>query len=394
MEWLEGETLDDRLTRGPLPPADVIQSGVEMAEALAHAHGAHLVHRDVKPSNVMLTATGVKLLDFGLAKAVAVDANGSSTATADGQRLTGEGVMVGTVQYMAPEQLEGKPVDARSDIFALGTVLYEMAAGRKAFQGDSTASLIAAILTTEPERVSAVRAAAAREPLPVALDHVVARCLAKRPDDRWQTARDVAVELQWTGRPDADRPSPAARAASRGPWWRAAAIAMAVVTAATLLARVPFGSPSPPREATPLHHRAAAGDHHRAGAESHPLCAVTRRAARGVRRLDRRPLAALDPVAVVARGAAARRHRGRPGAVLVARQPVRRLTSPTPPANCGRSRDRAGRRRQSAPRRATAVRRGGADGTILFTQFRDGLYRVRGGGGHGGARHRPRDRAR
>jgi serine/threonine protein kinase len=198
MEYLEGETLDDRLTRGPLPAADLLRYGAEIADALDHAHRKHVVHRDVKPSNVMLTAAGVKLLDFGLAKGpLPVAAGSTSTASLDQRKLTAEGTMIGTFQYMAPEQLEGKTIDGRTDIFALGSVLYEMATGRRAFEGDSQASLVACILTSQPPAISSVREAIdANSSLP-ALDHVVERCLAKNPDERWQTARDVKLELEY-----------------------------------------------------------------------------------------------------------------------------------------------------------------------------------------------------
>jgi serine/threonine protein kinase len=206
MEYLEGETLDDRLTRGPLPAADVLRYGAEIADALDHAHRKRVIHRDVKPSNVMLTADGVKLLDFGLAKGpVLVAAAPTSTASLDQQKLTAEGTMIGTFQYMAPEQLEGRSVDGRTDIFALGSVLYEMSTGRRAFEGDSQASLIACILTAQPPAISSVRAAMDADSSLAALEHVVERCLAKNPDERWQTARDVKLELEWIDKGESSR---------------------------------------------------------------------------------------------------------------------------------------------------------------------------------------------
>jgi hypothetical protein len=148
MEYLEGETLDDRLTRGVLPAADVLRFGVQIASALAHAHRAHIVHRDLKPGNVMLTSSGAKLLDFGLARRNEIEptAVGSTTVSFDRGPLTEEGTIVGTFQYMAPEQLHGKEADERTDVFAFGTLLFEMATGRKAFDARTQTGLIASIL--------------------------------------------------------------------------------------------------------------------------------------------------------------------------------------------------------------------------------------------------------
>ena len=196
MEYLEGETLAARLLRGPLPHDEVLQRAIEIASALDHAHRLGIVHRDLKPSNVMLTATGAKLLDFGLAKAHQPRFPlTSATATIPAAAATVEGSIVGTVQYMAPEQLEGKDADARTDVFAFGMVVYEVATGQKVFTGESQASLIAAILRAEAPPISEL------DPLsPPALDHVIARCLAKHPDDRWQTARDLMLELREVAR--------------------------------------------------------------------------------------------------------------------------------------------------------------------------------------------------
>ncbi|MEP6995678.1 MAG: serine/threonine-protein kinase, partial [Acidobacteriota bacterium] len=195
MEYLEGETLSDRLAKGPLPPEQTLRFGTEIADALEKAHRQGIVHRDLKPGNVMLTKSGVKLLDFGLAKAMTPAAPaGSLTALPTQQGLTQEGTILGTFQYMAPEQLEGKEADGRTDIFALGCVLYEMATGKKAFSGTSQASLIGAILHTEPQPISTVQPAS-----PVALDRVVRKCLAKDPEDRWQNAADLGSELKWIG---------------------------------------------------------------------------------------------------------------------------------------------------------------------------------------------------
>ena len=202
MEYLEGETLAERLARGPLPLEQMLRYGIEIAGALDVAHRQGIVHRDLKPGNVMLTKSGVKLLDFGLAKAVAPVSSTPLTAlpTMTGSpNLTAEGTILGTFQYMAPEQLEGKEADARTDIFAFGALLYEMAAGEKAFSGASQASLISAIMTAEPPSVCSLRPVA-----PVALDHVIRACLAKDPENRWQMARDVTLELQWIERSSAE----------------------------------------------------------------------------------------------------------------------------------------------------------------------------------------------
>ena len=189
MEHLEGESLADRLARGPLPLEQVLRHGIEIAEALDRAHRAGVVHRDLKPGNVMLTKSGAKLLDFGLAKPAPL---GSAADATEHKPLTADGVIVGTFQYMAPEQLEGREADARTDLFAFGALLYEMMTGKRAFEGSSRASLIAAILDREPEPISVL------QPLtPPALEHLVRRCLSKDPDARWQTAHDVRLQLEW-----------------------------------------------------------------------------------------------------------------------------------------------------------------------------------------------------
>ncbi len=198
MELLEGETLSDRLSRGPLPLEQTLRYGAQIADALDKAHRQGIVHRDLKPGNVMLTKSGVKLLDFGLAKAIAPEASPSdltSNPTAAARSdLTQEGTLLGTLPYMAPEQLEGKEADERTDIFALGATLYEMASGRKAFSGASRASLISSILRDEPGAVSQIEVTAPR-----ALDRLIGRCLAKDPDRRWQSAADVGLELESIG---------------------------------------------------------------------------------------------------------------------------------------------------------------------------------------------------
>ncbi len=196
LEYLEGGTLEQRLIKGPLPPDQTLRYAAQIADALAKAHKLGITHRDLKPANVMLTKGGAKLMDFGLAKqsGVAPLAAALTEMTVDQAKLTSEGMIVGTFQYMAPEQLEGKEADARTDIFAFGEVLYEMATGRPAFSGTSRASLIAAILTSEPPPITQVQALS-----PLALERVVRKCLAKDPDDRWQNAADLASELKWIG---------------------------------------------------------------------------------------------------------------------------------------------------------------------------------------------------
>ena len=193
MELLEGETLTERLAKGALPLEQTLRFGAEIADALDKAHRQGIVHRDLKPANVMLTKSGVKLLDFGLAKAIEPPApQGSLTSLPTRPGLTQEGTILGTFQYMAPEQLEGRETDGRTDVFAFGAVLYEMATGNKAFSGASQASLISAIMKEDPAPMTAVSPTT-----PPALDHVVRKCLAKDPEDRWQSAADLRSEIKW-----------------------------------------------------------------------------------------------------------------------------------------------------------------------------------------------------
>jgi eukaryotic-like serine/threonine-protein kinase len=196
MELVDGETLAHRLERGPLPTADVLRHGIEISDALDRAHRSGIVHRDLKPGNVMLTKSGAKLMDFGLARSTGLAGpRGKSGLTMEelthsptvAAPLTAEGTIVGTFQYMSPEQLEGKESDARSDLWALGCVLYEMATGKRAFEGRSQASLIAAILEHDPAPICTVRST-----VPPALDRVVKTCLAKDSDrPRRQAAAPV-----------------------------------------------------------------------------------------------------------------------------------------------------------------------------------------------------------
>jgi eukaryotic-like serine/threonine-protein kinase len=226
MEYLEGETLADRLGKGPLPLEQFFKIGIEICEGLEKAHRSGVVHRDLKPGNIMLTKNGAKLMDFGLAKAIPTAAPPTSSFTATlnppaaSHPLTVQGTVVGTFQYMSPEQLEGKKADARSDIFSLGAVLYEMLAGRRAFGGKSPLSVASAILENEPAPISTSK------PMTPALDHAVRRCLAKDPEERWQAARDVGLELKWISGDGSQAGVPAAVAAgSRTREWLAWATA-------------------------------------------------------------------------------------------------------------------------------------------------------------------------
>jgi serine/threonine protein kinase/Tol biopolymer transport system component len=240
MEYLEGQTLQARLSRGPLAAADVLRYAIEIADALALAHRHGISHRDLKPGNIMLTKGGAKLLDFGLAKlrecAVPPGAAAAAlptmvpTVTED---LTAKGTILGTFQYMAPEQLEGKPADSTSDIWAFGAVLYEMATGRKAFSGSSQASVIAAILTAQPQPISEQVSG-----LP-ALDHVVQKCLAKDPDERWQSAADLKSQFEWIAQGQQARPpeSRTAHFSRRERAWMAATCLLLAVTAALGIAQ-------------------------------------------------------------------------------------------------------------------------------------------------------------
>jgi eukaryotic-like serine/threonine-protein kinase len=234
LEFLEGETLADRLVRGPLSPEQVLKFGIEICQGLEKAHRTGVIHRDLKPGNIMLTKTGTKLMDFGLAKAMTASAPPTSSLTVSISRpsaeqpLTERGTVLGTFQYMSPEQLEGKEADARSDIFALGAVLYEMATGKRAFAGKSQASLVAAILASEPQPISVVQPMS-----PPALDRVVKVCLAKDPDERFQNVHDLELQLKWIteGGSQAGVPAPVAKRRRRSQnlaWGVAAALAIAL----------------------------------------------------------------------------------------------------------------------------------------------------------------------
>jgi Tol biopolymer transport system component len=214
MERLEGESLADRLKKGPLSLDSVLEIGSQIASALAAAHRAGITHRDLKPDNVMLTrAVGAKLLDFGLAKTATETGppiDGLTSLPTQVKPLTTEGTILGTFQYMAPEQLEGIEADARTDIFALGALLYEMTTGRRAFEGKNKTSLIAAIVSSQPPPISSV------QPMtPPALDHVVRKCLEKDPEDRWQSAGDVASQLRWIAEAGSQAGAPVAVVSTR-----------------------------------------------------------------------------------------------------------------------------------------------------------------------------------
>lgn len=239
MEFVEGETLAHRLARGPLPLPQVLKMGVEVANALDKAHHAGLVHRDIKPANIMLTRAGAKLLDFGLAKPVSMQASAATattvptlhsalTAITQGQPLTQEGTIVGTYQYMAPEQIESGNTDARTDLFALGCVLYEAATGRAAFSGKSQASVIAAILASDPPAITAVLPAA-----PKHLERVVRTCLAKDPEDRIHSAHDLQLELEWLLDSDVDTGILSVGRRRGVPWAALVLTAITVAAAAT-----------------------------------------------------------------------------------------------------------------------------------------------------------------
>jgi predicted Ser/Thr protein kinase len=237
MEYLEGETLADRLLRGALALDQSLQHAIHIADALDKAHLAGITHRDLKPGNIMLTKSGAKLLDFGLAKlrpessAMTTERNGISTIGP----LTGQGSILGTLQYMAPEQLEGRDADARTDIFAFGAVVHEMLTGKKAFEGKTQAAVIHSIMGVDPAPISQTGAMS-----PPALEWTVRRCLAKHPEDRWQSAADLCQELKWISETVARVVPPALAShvmrASVG--WVAAAVLLAALLAVIVAGRL------------------------------------------------------------------------------------------------------------------------------------------------------------
>jgi serine/threonine protein kinase/Tol biopolymer transport system component len=234
MECVEGETLAKRLEKGALPLEQVLKVGMQIADALDKAHRSGVIHRDLKPGNIMLTPTGAKLLDFGLAKPVAPLA-GFATLTATARKAspaTEQGSIVGTFPYMSPEQIEGKELDGRSDIFSLGAVLYEMVTGQRAFPGKSQLSVVSAILEKEPTPISSLKPMT-----PPSLDQSIRRCLAKDCEQRWQATRDLMLELKWIAETESrgSRPLPVASGRDRRErlsWLAAPALAVAAVIAA------------------------------------------------------------------------------------------------------------------------------------------------------------------
>ncbi|HSE39292.1 MAG TPA: protein kinase [Acidobacteriota bacterium] len=225
MEFIEGETLLSRLRKGPLATQDLLQYSIQIADALDKAHRQGIIHRDLKPGNIMLTKGGAKLLDFGLARRDALIASkaGSEVLTAS-EPLTGKGTILGTLAYMAPEQLEGKEADARTDIFAFGAVMYEMATAKRAFEGNSQASLITKIMSSDPPSITSI------QPLtPPAFEQLVKTCLAKDPDDRIQNAHDLMMELRWilTSMPQSAMTAP--RIKSNKKKWIAAVLAALIL---------------------------------------------------------------------------------------------------------------------------------------------------------------------
>jgi eukaryotic-like serine/threonine-protein kinase len=246
MEYLEGETLAARLARGALPIEALLECARQIAQALAAAHRKGVSHRDLKPSNVMLTKTGAKLLDFGLAKVGPVagpQGPGVSLSMLPTHALdiTQKGTVLGTFQYMSPEQVQGKDADTRSDIFAFGAVLYEMATGRKAFEGKSPASVIGAIMDSEPPPISTLQPAS-----PPLLDQLVRKCLEKDPEKRWQSALDMASALGWV-RPSEPALTPLAAGASR---WKVLATAAALATLAAFTLAIIHFRETPPEVRT------------------------------------------------------------------------------------------------------------------------------------------------
>jgi len=250
MEYLEGETLAQRLRKGPLPLDQLLRIGIEVADGLNKAHCSGMIHRDLKPANIMLAKSGAKLMDFGLARALTAPASAAASAqsgipsftatptmTNPASPLTAEGTIVGTLNYMSPEQIQGKEADARSDIFAFGALLYEMATGKRAFEGKSQISVASAILEKEPEPIAAL------QPLsPPALQFVVETCLKKDSAERFQSAHDIKSQLRWTAQSGTHRAPQSMDAQQkklqRGIAWAVGVLALAVIAIGILSTRV------------------------------------------------------------------------------------------------------------------------------------------------------------
>ncbi len=282
MEYLDGETLAQRLTRGKLPLEQALQYGTEIVDALAAAHKAGIVHRDLKPANVMLTKSGAKLLDFGLAKPGMPLVGPSVTQLTTEGPLTSAGTLLGTLQYMAPEQLQARPVDARTDVFAFGAVLYKMITGRRAFPGDTPASVVAAVLDHEPAPL-----ASSEHLSHPALDEIIRTCLAKNPDERWSSGRDVWLALRRFGHAG-DAPGTVAQSTSRS---RRAAVPW-VIAGLSLIAAMYRPSNRPPTVSAAAVVRALVEFPHGLLASPVPLARrAPRRALRRRGRSDPRPAA-------------------------------------------------------------------------------------------------------
>ena len=283
MEHLQGETLADRIFRGPLPLASALEIAVQIAEGLDAAHKRGIVHRDLKPANVMLTKSGATLLDFGLAKlrghgespALTLDGN----APTESESLTKEGTILGTLQYMAPEQIQGKDSDARADLWALGVMLYEMVSGKRPFTGDNPASLMGAILERDPPSLSTALPVS-----PPSLDRLLRRCLAKSPDERWESARDLADQLRWIAQ-DVERGETQAASAGARPLWRRVLAVAAVAVAGSLAgaAVLSFLRPAVPTGSAPGRPLAAGRATRRRSVGIEPLGSHAGRLAYGVR---------------------------------------------------------------------------------------------------------------